>query len=142
MISFNSTDRLRNLIMFVVAWLVALYVFEIVQEINKSIGLVAGVVTFALNLYARKRAATCIPGSFAFKFWLYLPAILFLGLPFLVKVIVYLTTKTETSWWAHLYPLLPFMLKLGVPVVTLLFVYIALGRQRTPAEPKTIETSV
>lgn len=133
----NSVDRLRNLIMFVVAWLVALYVFEIVQEVHKTMGFVAGAVTFALNLYARKRAGVCIPGSLAFKFWLYLPALLFLGLPFLVKIVVYFTTEGETSWWGHLFSLLPFMLKLGVPVVTLLFVYIALGRNR----PKTDENA-
>lgn len=141
MTPINSIDRLRNLIMFVVAWLVALYVFEIAQEINKSVGLVAGAVTFALNVYARKRAGTCIPGSAAFKFWLYLPALLFLGLPFLVKVIVYFTTEAETSWWGHLFSLLPFMLKLGVPVLTLLFVYIALGGNRTKPEPEIVETS-
>lgn len=142
MTPINSIDRLRNLIMFVVAWLVALYVFEIVQEINQATGFVAGAVTFALNLYARKRAATCIPGTLAFRFWLYLPAILFLGLPFIVKLIVFFATETDTSWWAHLFQLLPFMLKLGVPVVTLLFVYIALGGHKSPTEPETVETGV
>ena len=43
----------------------------------------------------------------------------------------------ETSWWGGLFSLIPFMLKLGVPVVTLLFVYIALGGHR----PKTGENA-
>lgn len=127
--------------MFVVAWLVAIYVFEIVFEINKTTGFVAGALTFALNLYARKRAGVCIPGSFAFKFWLYLPVLLFLGLPVTVKIVVYLTTEGETSWWRHLFSLFPFMLKLGVPVVTLLFVYIALGRHRPRTEENTLENA-
>ena len=137
----NSIDRLRGLIMFVVAWLVALYVFQIVYEIHKTTGFVAGALTFALNLYARKRAGTCIPGSLAFKFWLYLPVLLFLGLPFIVKIVVYFTTESETSWWGHLFSLLPFIFTLGIPVVTLLFVYIALGRHRPKSEENTAETS-
>lgn len=128
--------------MFVVAWLVALYVFEIAQEAHRTMGFVAVVLTFAINLYARKRAGICIPGSLAFKFWLYLPALLFLGLPFIVKIFVYYTTEGETSWWRHLFSLLPFMLKLGVPVVTLLFVYIALGRYRPEIKESTTDTSV
>ncbi len=127
--------------MFVVAWLVALYVFEIVQEIHKTMGFVAGGITFAINLYARKRAGICIPGSLAFKFWLYLPAILFLALPLIVKVVVYFTTEGERSWWGHLFSLFPFMLKLGVPVVTLLWVYIALGRHRPKTEENAPDTS-
>ena len=140
--SVSSIDRLRGLIMFVVAWLVALYVFEIVQEVHKTMGFVAGALTFAINLYARKRAGICIPGSLAFKFWLYLPAILFLGLPLIVKIVVYFTTEGETSWWGHMFSLFPFMLKLGVPVVTLLWVYIALGRHRPKTEENAPDTSV
>lgn len=138
----NSMERLRGLIMFVVAWLVALYVFEIVQEIHKTMGFVAGGITFAINLYARKRAGVCIPGSLAFKFWLYLPALLFLGVPFIVNIVVYFSTEGEKSWWGHLFSLLPFMLKLGVPVVMLLWVYIALGRHRPKTEENAADTSV
>ncbi len=115
--------------MFVVAWLIALYVYEVVQEVaHGAMGFLAAVLTFGVNLYARKRAVGCAPGSRSFKFWLYLPAAVFLVLPVLIKVVIYFASEGDRSWWDHLLSLLPFVLKLGVPVMTLLCVYIALGR--------------
>jgi len=46
-----------------------------------------------------------------------------------VKIIVFLTTEGDRTWWDHMLSLLPFLLKLGVPVGVLLWVYIAVGRQ-------------
>ena len=128
--SFNNIDRLRGMLMFVIAWLTALYVFEIFQEIHAKIGFFVAALTFGVNLYARRRAALCAPGSVAFKFWQYLPAILFLALPVLIKIVVYFTAEDHRSWWSHLLTLLPFLLKLGVPAMVLLWVYISLGRLR------------
>ncbi len=134
----SSIDRVRTSVMFVMAWLIGLYVYEIVQEtfaamqqaIRGPIGFVAALATLALNLYARKRAAACDPSSRAFKFWLYLPVGLFLALPLVVKVIFFLTSDEQQSWWDHLVSLLPVLLKLGVPVAALLWAYMALGRLR------------
>ena len=128
--SVNNIDRLRGMLMFVVAWLIALYIYEVFQEVHAKIGFFVAALTFGVNLYARRRATRCAPGSVAFKFWLYLPAILFLALPILIKIIVYLTSKDDRSWWSHLLSLLPFLLKLGVPAMVLLWVYISLGRLR------------
>ena len=58
--------------------------------------------------------ATCVPGSLAFKSWLCLLVLRFLGLPFMPGIVV--------------------------PVVTLQFVNIALGRRRTKSVPKRRET--
>ena len=127
--ALDKVDRIRGLVMFVVAWLIGLYVYEVVQEYAKGpVGLVAGVVTVAVNLYARRRATTCAPGTWAFKFWLYLPVILFLLVPIVAKLIIFLVAQADRTWWDHLLSLLPFVLKLGVPVGILLGVYWALGR--------------
>ncbi|MCH7925428.1 MAG: hypothetical protein IIC51_07840, partial [Planctomycetes bacterium] len=42
----DRIERLRGLVMFVVAWLIGLYVFEIVrQSFSPSVGFVAGLLT-------------------------------------------------------------------------------------------------
>ena len=126
----EKVDRVRGLVMFVVAWLIGLYVYDVVQEAFRGpIGFVAAAATFGVNLYARKRALACVETDWKFKFWMYLPVILFLLVPVAVKVIVFLTSEGEQGWAHHLLSLLPFILKLGVPVATLLWVYWALGRQ-------------
>ena len=133
--ALDKVDRIRGVIMFVVAWLIGLYVYEVVQEYAQGpLGLVAGVVTLVVNLYARRRATMCDPGTWVFKFWLYLPVILFLLVPIIAKVIIFLVSEEELRWWQHLFSLLPFVLKLGVPVGALLGVYWALGRMVAPAE--------
>ncbi|UCE59013.1 MAG: hypothetical protein JSU63_16410 [Phycisphaerales bacterium] len=131
----DRINQLRGMIMFVIAWLIGLYVFEVLQEAShEMIGFVAAVLTLGVNLYARKRAAACVEQNLAFKFWLFMPAVLFLALPVLVKVIIFFSSQGERSWWDHLVSLLPFILKLGVPVATLLWVYLALGRVESRAD--------
>ncbi len=131
----GKTDRVRGLVMFVVAWLIGLYVYEVVEEaFHGPIGVVAAVVTMGVNLYARKRAVACVEATLTFKFWLYLPIILFLVVPVAVKVIVFVTSKDDRTWWDHVGALLPFILKLGVPVLALLWVYWSLGRGGEPAD--------
>jgi hypothetical protein len=131
----DSINRLRGVIMFVIAWLIGLYVFEILREAShEMIGFVAAVLTLGVNLYARKRAAACVEQNLAFKFWLYLPALLFLVLPVLVKLVVFFASQEDRSWWDHLVSLLPFMLKLGVPVAALLWVYLVLRRVESRAD--------
>ncbi len=124
----DNVDRVRGLVIFVVAWLIGLYIYEVVR--STSIGLAAAAFTVGVNLYARRRAAECEPSSRAFKFWLYLPGTLFLVIPGLFKLISYLASEEERSWWDHLWSLLPFILKLVVPVAALLWVYMSLGRLR------------
>ena len=124
----ESVDRVRGLVMFVMAWLIALYVYEVVQDaFDGPIGFVAAAFTWGINIYARKKAAASVGSNRAFKFWLYLPVILFLAVPVLVKIIVFTTSQGDLTWWEHLASLLPFMLKLGVPVAVLLWVYIAVS---------------
>ena len=125
----DSIDRVRALVMFVMAWLIALYVYEVVQDaFHGPVGFVAAALTLGVNIYARKRAVSCVASNLAFKFWLYLPIVLFLVVPVVVKIIVFLTSEGDRSWWDHLLSLLPFLLKLGVPVAVLLWVYVAVGR--------------
>lgn len=125
----NQLERIKSLIMFVMAWLVAVYVYEVAKEaFHGAVGLVMAAVTVGVNWYARKRAAACAGGNRAFKFWLYLPMALFLVVPVAVKLFQYFSSESDRSWWAHVASLLPFLLTLGVPLVVLLWVYLSLGR--------------
>ncbi|MEE9294246.1 MAG: hypothetical protein V3W34_04675, partial [Phycisphaerae bacterium] len=120
------------------------YVYEVVQEaFHGSIGLAAAVLTVFVNMYARKRVAACVGPSLTFKFWLYLPAILFLVVPIAVKVAVYLAGNGDRSFWDHLFSLLPLFLKLGVPAGTLLWAYIVIGKLSAPegVEPMRYPTA-
>ena len=126
--------------MFVVFWLIALYVYEIVQaSFHGSAGIAAAVVTVAINLYARKRAVACVKPNLAFKLWNYLPAILIFVVPLAVKIITYFTDAEGLSWWEHVYSLMPPFLKLGVPVAALLWAYIAIGKLQ-PAQDQQTDT--
>ena len=125
----DRIERLRGLVMFVVAWLIGLYVFEIVrQSFSPSVGFVAAFLTLAVNIYARRRAAASVEATTAFKFWMNLPIILFLVLPIVIKIVAYFWTEEKRTVWTHIESLVPPFLKLGVPVVTLLWVYFSLGR--------------
>ena len=122
-------ESVKRTIMFVIAWLVGLYIFEIVQEhFHGSIGFAAAAATVGVNLYARHRAALTKARTFAYKFWLYLPVVLFFAVPIAAKLVAYFMQEEERSWWNHMVSLLPFILKLGVPVAVLLWVYWTLGR--------------
>lgn len=132
----DRIERLRGFVMFVVAWLIGLYVFEIVkQSFPTSVGFVAAVLTLGVNIYSRKRAAACVEATWAFKFWLNLPILLFIFLPIVVKIIAFFIDKENRGWWAQFNSLLPLALKLGVPVFALLWVYFSLGRMA----PKTTQ---
>ena len=72
----------------------------------------------------------------AFKFWMNLPIILFLVLPIVIKIVAYFWTDEKRSVWMHVESLVPPFLKLGVPVVALLWVYFALGRMLPKKEVK------
>ncbi|MBU0716790.1 MAG: hypothetical protein KJ749_00945 [Planctomycetes bacterium] len=122
-------ESVKRTIMFVIAWLVGLYIFEIVQEhFHGPIGFAAAAVTVGVNLYARHRASLTKARTFAYKFWVYLPVVLFFAVPIVAKLVAYFMQEEERSWWNHMVSLLPFILKLGVPVAVLLWVYWTIGR--------------
>ncbi|MHC4695235.1 MAG: hypothetical protein ACYTFA_00680 [Planctomycetota bacterium] len=137
----NSVDRIRTLVKFVIVWLIALYVFEVVRQNNWFIGAGAVIVAALVNTYARKKAAAAVETNLAFHFWLYMPLVVLFGLPLLFKVVIMLTGEEDVTWWHHLGSLLPFVLKLGVPVAALLWVYVALGRLRTPEDADAAPTA-
>ena len=94
----DRIERLRGLVMFVVAWLIGLYVFEIVrQSFSPSVGFVAALLTLAVNIYARRRAAASVEATTAFKFWMNLPIILFLVLPIVIKIVAYFWTEEKRT---------------------------------------------
>ena len=131
----NRIERLRSLVMFVIAWLIALYVYEVVKaSFQTSIGVAAAVGTGVLNLYARRRAEQSAGTTWAFRFWLYLPVILFLAVPLCVKTVGFFSSTQGKGWWDQVLALLPFMLKLGVPVAILLWVYWRLSAWGSGAE--------
>ncbi len=138
----DKAARARESVMFVVAWLIGLYVYEVVQEaFHGSIGLAAAVLTVLANIYARKRAAACVEPNWRFKFWLYLPVVVVIVVPIAVKAVILLTDSGDRSWWSHALSLLPLLLKLGVPVAALLWAYIAIGKlgvlEGENAQPRT-----
>ena len=125
----NQLERLKSLIMFVMAWLVAVYIYEVAKEaFHGTVGLLMAALTVGVNWYARKRAAASAGDNWTFKFWLYLPMTLFLVVPVAVKLIQYYRSGPDRSWWTHAGSLLPVLLTLGVPLAVLLWVYLSLGR--------------
>jgi hypothetical protein len=127
----TPSDWPRALIMFVVAWLVAVYVYETVQT---NVGAVPGVVlavgTFVINGYARVRAMRSVDrAGWQFHFWSAMPLLLLVIVPAIVKTIAYFRAHGDAPWYSYVVPLLPLLLKLGVPVVALLIVYVLLWRR-------------
>jgi len=128
-------DRLKWLLMFVVAWLIALYIYEVVgADVNRSLGFVVAAATLGLNMYARHRVLRSVQSSLTTTFWLFLPVVMFVVVPVVSKVITFLRADEGQTWWDHFFSLLPFILKLGVPVGVLLVVYFTLGRLGPTAE--------
>lgn len=118
----------RRLVMFVVAWLIAVYVYEVVLAAsNFGLAILAAAVMIAVNLYARKKASEQIEPNRAFNFWLYVPAVLFLVVPVVVQLVRFVVAQNERTLSDDLVALLPFILKLGLPVGLLLWVYFRLG---------------
>ncbi len=126
------------MVKFVIVWLVAVYIFEVVRQANWYVGFGGVVVAALVNVYARRRAAAAVETNFAFQFWLYVPVVLLFGLPMLFNVVRIFTGEQEQTWWDYLVTLLPFILRLGVPVVVLIWVYVALGKLR-PQGGKDVE---
>jgi hypothetical protein len=128
----GSIDWGRSLIMFVIAWLVGLYVYEVAAgQYGQGVGISLGILTLVVNGFARWRAVKSVGrANLAFYFWMAVPLILFFGVPCLVKLVTYLRSEEREPWWRYLGSLLPFILKLGVPVAVLFCVYVVLGRIR------------
>ena len=127
----TSLRRIRWLLMFVIAWIIGLYVFEVVQaEFNGTFGVIVAALTVLANMYARKRALAGGGKTLATYFWLYMPVIVFFFVPLAFKIVEFFRSDDNRRWWDHLYTLAPFMLKLGVPVAALLWIYFVLGRGR------------
>ena len=107
------------------------YVFEVVRvEFNGTFGAIVAALTVVANMYARKRALTGGGSRAATYFWLYMPVIVFFVVPLAFKVVAFVSDRDGRSWWAQVYSLAPFILKLGIPVALLLWVYFVLGRGR------------
>ena len=68
--------------------------------------------------------------TFGFYFWMAVPLILFFGVPCVVKLVTYVQSEEPLPWWRYLGSLLPFFLKLGVPLAALFWVYVVLGKIR------------
>ena len=100
----------RSLILFTVAWLVAVYVYDVVrQNFDQTISLLLAVATFGINAFARWRASKSVgETSRSFHFWMALPLILFFVVPLIVKLVAYLRSSGESPWWTYVTPLLPF----------------------------------
>lgn len=128
----SPLDWGRSLIMFVIAWLIGLYVYEVTAgPYGQGVGIGLAVLTLAVNGFARWRAVKSIrQADLGFYFWMAVPLILFFVVPGVVKLVTYLQSEEGQPWWRYVGSLLPFILKLGVPVVALFWVYVVLGRIR------------
>ena len=122
----------RSLIMFVIAWLIGLYVYEVAaDDYGQGVGIGLAILTLAVNGFARWRAVKSIrQADLGFYFWMAVPLILFFVVPGAVKLVTYLQSEERQPWWRYVGSLLPFVLKLGVPVVALFWVYVVLGNIR------------
>ncbi|MCZ6654756.1 MAG: hypothetical protein O7D91_17230 [Planctomycetota bacterium] len=121
-----QVHRLREIILFVVVWLVCVFVLEVIFElIGVIVGWLACGVTVAIHVYARHHAAKISPENAAFKFWLFAPTAICFVLPIIWKI--WKSTETAT-WWDHVVDLTPITCKVVVPGFALLWVYYVLGR--------------
>jgi hypothetical protein len=118
------------MILFVVAWLVAVYIYDVVREhTGAAWSLAAAVASFAVNAYARYRAVRSATRlDWEFSFWLALPMVIFFVGPLVVGLVAYWRSAGEITWWELGTPLVPPILKLVVPTVALLWIYWMLGR--------------
>ena len=124
----NHLSAIRSVIKFVIAWLIAVYLVEVMVESKGiAIGLSASIVALIVNAYSRKRAAAHVQAGPEFYFWLYLPVFLLFVVPLAVRIVV-VWSDEDAGWWDHLWSAMPFLLKLTVPVGALIWVYVALGR--------------
>lgn len=131
--------RVQAVLKFVTAWLLALYLFDVVTEgLHWAGGASTVIGAIIVNVYARKKAAATVKTTPMFFVWLYLPVFVLFVLPVFFKVVLFATSEETTSWWQHAVTLLPFVLKLGVPVGALIWAYVLLGRM-AKAEPASAQ---
>ena len=56
----SNVERAKRLVKFVIIWLIALYIFEVVQQARWFVGAGAVIVAGFVNVYARKKAAAVV----------------------------------------------------------------------------------
>lgn len=132
----QSIRWIRWLILFVVAWLVGVYVFDLVFDLVNSHWrwITAGGMAMAswlVNLYARKRATKAAKGNRAMLLWLTIPPTLFFMIPLSINLYAFWTQPSDENKPSLMMNLLVFGLRYVVPVGLLLIVYWLLGRVRT-----------
>jgi hypothetical protein len=105
-------------------------VYDVVrQHWSATLSLTLAAATFAVNGFARWRAVKSVgTPNWKLYFWISLPFVLFFVFPIAVKTVTYVRSAGEQPWWQYVGSLAEFMLKLGVPVLALLAIYILLGR--------------
>lgn len=128
--ALRQTNWARALVMFVIAWLIGVYIYEVVRDhFNQSVSFAIAASTFVLNGVARWRATKNVKdANWKFYAWMSLPLVLFIAVPIVVKLVAYLQSEEQVSWYDYIVPILPFILKLGVPAAALAWVYWSIGR--------------
>lgn len=128
----SPLDLGRSVVMFVIAWLIGLYVYEVAAgHYGQGVGIGLAILTLVVNGFARWRAVKSIrQADLGFYFWMAVPLILLFVVPCVVKLVTYLQSEDRQPWWRYVASLLPFVLKLGIPVVALFWVYVVLGNVR------------
>lgn len=124
----------RWLILFVVAWLVGVYVFDLLSANLRWV--VAGGMALAswlVNLWARQQATRSVKGNRAMLLWLTIPPTLFFLIPLSVNLYTFWTRSPDENGPTLTSNLVDFTLRHVVPVAVLLVAYWLLGRVKTQA---------
>lgn len=123
----GGTRTARNLVLFVIAWLVAVYLFNSIDQHDKPItGLIVAGASFAVNYYARHRAANAAQLTLGFRLWLLLPTVMFILVPAIVRFGWYYGFADSQEHTQFAYDIFRPLLALAVPIFALLWIYLVL----------------
>lgn len=122
----------RWLILFVIAWLVGTYIFDLLTANLRWVA--AGGMALAswlVNIFARHQATRSVQGNKEMWLWLTFPPTLFLLIPLSVNLYKFWTAPVDENAPSLSTTLMVFTLRHGVPVMGLLLIYWLLGRVRS-----------
>jgi hypothetical protein len=135
----QSIRWIRWLILFVIAWLVGVYLFDLLNA-NWRWVTAGGIalLSWIVNLFARQQATRSVKGNRSMLLWLTIPPTLFFLIPLSVNLYKFWTAEPIENGPTMTANLINFGLRHVVPVSVLLFVYWLLGRIRTQLASSTI----
>lgn len=134
MVELSATRVLtlqRWLILLVIGWLAGVYVYDAIR-VNYAWLAGAGValLTGGIHFFFRRRAMQRVELDLQARFWMLVPTLICVVVPLGYRLVQYWWSEPSPDqpswWWLMLEPLL----RLGGPILILLWVFGALGRLR------------